>query len=164
LAGDNTKHSALSALTKVTDQLLRDDSIAQYAAVCIRQKPGTKSDIQVLLITSRNTRRWVIPKGWGMRKKKPHEVAQQEAWEEAGVRGRVRKKPLGYYTYRKKLRGGQEVPSLVQVHLLNASELDQEFPEKGQRELRWFSPLEAAAVVDEPELKSLIASFRSAPS
>ncbi|WP_315860365.1 NUDIX hydrolase [Rhizobium leguminosarum] len=93
-------------------------------------------------------------------KKKPHEVAREEAWEEAGVRGQVRKKPLGYYTYIKKLRGDKLVPSLVQVHLVNVSELEQDYPEKGQRDLQWFSPEEAAAAVDEPELSTLLGRIR----
>lgn len=95
-----------------------------------------------------------------MTKKKPHEVAREEAWEEAGVRGQVRKKPFGYYTYVKKLRGDGLVPSLVQVHLVNVSELEQDYPEKGQRDLQWFSPEEAAAAVDEPELSVLLGRVR----
>ncbi len=132
----------------------------QYAALCFRHVPGSEEPVQVLLITSRDTGRWVIPKGWGMSKRKPHEVAQREAWEEAGVRGRVRKKPYGYYTYRKKLCEEESVVSVVQVHLLSVLELDQEFPEKGQRELRWFSPAAAATAVCEPDLKWLIANVR----
>lgn len=87
-------------------------------------------------------------------------MAQREAWVEAGVRGRVRKRPCGYYTYIKELSEGEGVLSVVQVHLLSVLDLDREFPEKGQRQLRWFSPGAAAAAVCEPELKSLIASAR----
>jgi 8-oxo-dGTP pyrophosphatase MutT (NUDIX family) len=149
---EKTMRCKPARLLKVTEK--------QYAALCFRHVPGSDEPVQVLLITSRDTGRWVIPKGWGMSKKKPHEVAQREAWEEAGVRGRVRKKPYGYYTYRKKLSEEESVVSVVQVHLLSVLELDREFPEKGQRDLRWFSPAAAAAAVCEPDLKCLIANVR----
>lgn len=91
-----------------------------------------------------------------MGKKKPHEVAGQEAWEEAGVRGRIRKKPWGHYTYVKKLGDGELVPAMVQVHLIDVREIDDKFPERHQRRLEWFSPAVAALSVGEPELRGLI--------
>lgn len=91
-----------------------------------------------------------------MRKRRSHEVAGQEAWEEAGVRGRIRKKPWGHYTYVKKLDGGELVPAMVQVHLIDVREMDEEFPERHQRRLEWFSPAVAASSVSEPELRGLI--------
>lgn len=94
--------------------------------------------IEVLLITSRDSGRWVIPKGWPMRKKKPHQVARQEAWEEACVRGRVGKKAWGHYTYMKKLDDGELVPAVVQVHLLDVAQMEDDFPERQQRRLAWF--------------------------
>lgn len=160
MPADSTNRSALSKLMKVTDLLLKGKVMAQYAAACVRPNPGAENDVQVLLITSRDSRRWVIPKGWSMPRKKPHEIARQEAWEEAGVRGQVKRKPLGYYTYVKKLKGSGIAPALVQVHLLNVSELKRDYPERGQRELHWFSPEEAAGAVDEPELKSLLRGIR----
>ncbi|WP_309568503.1 NUDIX hydrolase [Rhizobium rhizogenes] len=132
----------------------------QIAALCFRHVAGDDEPIQVLLITSRDTRRWIIPKGWSMPKKRPHEVARLEAWEEAGVRGFVRKKPYGYYTYRKRLDDEISKLLIVQVHLLSVLELDRVFPEKDERELRWFSPAAAAAAVEEPDLKLLIANVR----
>ncbi|WCK80119.1 NUDIX hydrolase [Agrobacterium fabrum] len=96
----------------------------------------------------------------GNAQEKTHEVAAREAWEEAGVTGKVKKKPLGYYTYVKKVRVGEHVPSLVQVHLLRVTKLDDDYPESGQRKTSWFSPEEAAAVVDEPELAALLRSTR----
>ena len=133
----------------------------QFAALCFRHVPGEDVPIQVLLVTSRDTRRWIIPKGWSMPKKKPHQVARLEAWEEAGVIGRVRKKPYGYYTYRKKLPQEQNSLLLVQVHLMSVIELDCDFPEKDERELRWFSPKAAATAVAEPDLKLLIANVQA---
>ncbi|CAD0217417.1 8-oxo-dGTP pyrophosphatase MutT (NUDIX family) [Rhizobium skierniewicense] len=91
-----------------------------------------------------------------MSKKKPHQVAKQEAWEEAGVRGRVSKLPLGHYTYDKKISLDEVLPCLVQVYLLMVSEVEDEFPEKGQRRKRWCSPADAALAVNEPGLQQLL--------
>lgn len=145
-----------SELSNVTRQILDGQAVAQFAAICVRNRSAKEGDIEILLITSRDTGRWIIPKGWGMRHKKPHQVAKREAWEEAGVLGHVKKRPIGYYTYAKKLGRGEVVASLVQVHLLHVLALTKNYPEIGQRELRWFKPAEAAAAVNEPELKSLL--------
>jgi 8-oxo-dGTP pyrophosphatase MutT (NUDIX family) len=131
------------------------DARAQYAAICYRQTGDVGRPIEVLLITSRDTGRWVIPKGWPKRRKTGYEVARLEAWEEAGVRGRVWKSAWGHYTYPKKLDHGEIVPARVQVHLLDVRRMEDDFPERHQRKLRWFSPRVAASEVREPELQSL---------
>lgn len=153
---DTTKRGGLSQLSLVADKLCRGEILTQYAAICYRSTGQTDGSIEVLLITSRDSGRWIIPKGWPTRKKKPHEVAGQEAWEEAGVRGRIRKMPWGHYTYVKKLDGGELVPAMVQVHLIDVREIDDEFPERNQRKLEWFEPAVGASSVGEPELRGLI--------
>jgi 8-oxo-dGTP pyrophosphatase MutT (NUDIX family) len=153
---ERSKPAGLSQLALVADKLCRGEILSQYAAICYRHTGRADGSVEVLLITSRDSGRWVIPKGWPMRKKNPHEVAGQEAWEEAGVRGRIRKKPWGYYTYVKKLDGGELVPAMVQVHLIDVREIDDEFPERHQRRLEWFAPAVAASSVGEPELRGLI--------
>ena len=135
----------------------RPDVALQYGAICLRFSPGSDRAIEVLLITSRDTGRWVIPKGWGMAKKTSFEVAKQEAWEEAGIRGRVWKKSIGSFEYGKVLHDGETVPAQVRVHLILVSRVEQHFPEEDERTLRWCSPLEAAQLVDEPDLKALFA-------
>jgi 8-oxo-dGTP pyrophosphatase MutT (NUDIX family) len=130
----------------------------QFAAICHRTKKKT-GDLEVLLITSRDTGRWVIPKGWHMPGKQPHAIAEREAFEEAGIKGKASLEPIGYYTYMKKMRGGHKVQTRVQVHALEVKNLMKEFPEKGTRRLEWVSCEEAASRVDEPELKSLFADF-----
>lgn len=92
MPGEPAGQTALTRLTLVADKLWNRESRPQYAAICYRRTGESSCPIEILLITSRGTGRWVIPKGWPMGKKKPHEVASQEAWEEAGVRGRVRKR------------------------------------------------------------------------
>jgi 8-oxo-dGTP pyrophosphatase MutT (NUDIX family) len=145
----------LGQLASQAAKLFSGRTIEQYAALCYRRQPSS-DDIEVLLITSRDSGRWVIPKGWPMDRKLGHHVAEQEAWEEAGIRGKAKKKPFGYYTYIKSLDSGEKVPSLVQVHLLEITGVSTEFPEKGQRSIAWYPPYEAAARVREPELKGLL--------
>lgn len=152
--------SYLGRLAGATDQLLKGEAIEQFAAICYR-KVGDNL-VEILLITSRDSGRWIIPKGWPIAKLAPHQVAEREAWEEAGVKGKARKRPFGFYTYIKTLANGERVPSVVQVHLLQAEKIDEKFPEEKQRNSRWLPPLEAAALVHEPELKSLLGKVERA--
>src|SRR3546814_361253 len=138
--------------------MLRRPPRQQYAALCYRskKKPGVE---EVLLLTSRDTGRWAFPKGWPMPGKKAHAVAEREAFEEAGVKGKAAKEPFGFYHYPKGLQTGLKVPVRVQVHLLEVEEMLKNFREKGSRRLEWVSPDEAAARVNEPELKALFLEF-----
>lgn len=139
----------------------------QFAAICFRKQKKT-GEREVLVITSRDTGRWVIPKGWHMNGKLPHSIAEREAYEEAGVKGKAQREPLGYYSYQKRMKGDLKVPCRVQVHALEVKEMLKDFPEAGSRTLEWVSCEEAAARVDEPELKALFLEFgktvRSAPA
>ncbi len=112
--------------------------------------------VQVLLVTSRDTGRWVLPKGWLMKGKKPHRAAEQEAYEEAGLIGKVRKVPLGTYSYEKRLWTGSSVPCKVTVFPLRVEHHRDRWPEMNERERRWFSPDEAALVVAEDGLRHLL--------
>ncbi|MGG6892316.1 NUDIX hydrolase [Rhizobium sp. BR 315] len=132
-------------------------SAAQVGALCFRHTEI--GQIEVLLITTRETRRWTIPKGWPIKGLKPHEVAEREAWEEAGIKGKAKKKPYGYYTYLKRLADSRTIPAVVEVHALEVKEACDIFPEFGQRVLIWLPPAEAALQVPEPELKGLLAAF-----
>jgi 8-oxo-dGTP pyrophosphatase MutT (NUDIX family) len=130
----------------------------QFAALCYRiglenNKP------EILLVTSRDTGRWVIPKGWPMGAKAGHEVAAQEAFEEAGVSGETQRQPLGYFSYDKSMQNGLVLPVRVQVHALNVAAIADDFKEKGKRRVEWFSPEDAESRVLEPELKGLIRRF-----
>ena len=113
---------------------------------------------QVLLLTSRETKRWVIPKGWPMRGRKPHEAAAREALEEAGVIGHVKKKPIGSYVYFKRRAAHFDVCT-VEVYLLRVERQLETWREKHQRQARWFTPDEAAELVQEPGLIALLRSF-----
>ena len=129
----------------------------QVAALCFRR---TGKGLRVLLITSRDTGRWVIPKGWPMRNRSDAEAAAREAFEEAGVRGTITRRSVGHYTYPKKLANGRFLPCLVQVFALEVREMVKVYPETGQRRAKWFTPKKAAPKVLEPELGHLIRSFK----
>lgn len=123
----------------------------QIAALCL--DPATA---KVLLITSRGTGRWILPKGWPMNGRSLGEAAQQEAWEEAGVRGPLMRQEFGSYHYDKIQDRGFGIPVRVQVFGIEVQELCDNYPESGQRRRAWFTPVEAAELVEEPELKSLL--------
>lgn len=128
----------------------------QVAALCWRR---TRKGLRVLLITSRDTGRWIIPKGWPMRNRTEAGAAAREAWEEAGLRGEVSSDSIGVYTYRKRLQHGGVLPCVVRVYPIEAQEMLQKFPETGQRRARWFSRERAARKVQEHELAALIRGF-----
>jgi 8-oxo-dGTP pyrophosphatase MutT (NUDIX family) len=111
---------------------------------------------EVMLLTSRETRRWVIPKGWPMKRLKPHEVAAREAYEEAGLVGHViGKRPIGAYHYQKRLPRDRLLCEVLVFSLRVDGQLD-DWPEKAQRETRWFGLSEAASLVDEGGLAEVI--------
>jgi 8-oxo-dGTP pyrophosphatase MutT (NUDIX family) len=127
----------------------------QYAALPYRGD----QDVEILLLTSRDTGRWVLPKGWPMRGRKPRDAARREALEEAGVEGRVGKHPIGSFHYLKHLADGASVTCKVIVYPLAVERQRRRWLEQDQRKVGWFSPKEAALVVHEPELAALLASF-----
>jgi 8-oxo-dGTP pyrophosphatase MutT (NUDIX family) len=112
-----------------------------------------------MLVTSRETGRWIIPKGWPKKRKAPYASAAREALEEAGVIGQVGRDPIGSYSYKKRLKSGAVVACEVQVFPLEVKNQQKTRPEKGERELRWFSPTNAARAVQEPVLREIIRTF-----
>ena len=120
--------------------------------------------MQVLLVTSRESGRWVIPKGNFANTVSPHAAAAREAEEEAGVRGAVCPTPLGTYRYRKRKGSGASLMADVEVFPLSVSEELSDWKEKKQRQRRWFSLSDAANAVEEPDLRDLIRSFNAANS
>ena len=132
---------------------------SQFAALPWRR--GLNGAVEVLLITSRETHRWVIPKGWPIKGKSAWKSAAQEAFEEAGILGKIGKRPTGVYAYDKRLQNGRLQQVRVSVFDLQVESEAQVFPEAGQREKQWVSPQEAARLVDEPELMAVLATFKA---
>ncbi len=137
--------------------MLRRPPRLQYAALCYRVRMD--GSLEILLITSRDTGRWVVPKGWPMKGKRAYEVAAREAFEEAGVRGSCQRRPLGHYFYRKRMDGGFTIPCKVQIYTLEVTRLLRDFPEKDERKRVWFGYREAARRVVEPSLRKQILRF-----
>ena len=133
---------------------------AQVGALPVRGKAGA---YEGLLVTSRDTGRWIIPKGWPMKGLKDHDAAAQEALEEAGVVGRVHSHPMGAFTYVKRLAGDDPEPISVMVYLLDVSEEKLEWRERGQRERQWMVPREAAVLVGEPGLSEILSRVNAMP-
>ncbi|PJJ98806.1 NUDIX hydrolase [Lysobacteraceae bacterium NML75-0749] len=128
----------------------------QVAALCLRAHEDRR---EVLLITSKRQGRWILPKGWPMAGSDLPGSAQQEAWEEAGARGRVHPQPLGRYHYDSVLVEDFAQPVEVVVFQMDEVELADDYPEVGQRERRWWPLQQAAAQVDEPELAQILRSL-----
>jgi 8-oxo-dGTP pyrophosphatase MutT (NUDIX family) len=132
----------------------------QFAALCWRLG---KAGAEVLLISSRETGRWVIPKGWPMKGLAGHETAEIEAWEEAGITGRIAAAKLGHFSYEKIVKRDSKQerahPCVVDVFPLEVSAVAEKFPEQRQRRRKWFAPEKAARKVTEAGLKALLADF-----
>lgn len=135
------------------------DMRSQFAALCWRMQRG---HVQVLLITSRDTGRWIIPKGWPIDGLDGAGSAAREAWEEAGVEGVIGEESVGYYSYDKVMRG-HSLPCMVGVFPLRVMRLADRFPERKQRRRKWFAAEKAARKVAEPELRALLIAVAKAP-
>jgi 8-oxo-dGTP pyrophosphatase MutT (NUDIX family) len=125
----------------------------QYAALPYRHDDET---VEVLLVTSLGTKRWIIPKGWPMSGRRPHEAAAREALEEAGVVGTVGSEAIGTYRYDKRRKGGASVPCDVEVFPLDVGLQRKRWREKGRREVKWLPPEEAAKTVSDAGLGEII--------
>lgn len=129
----------------------------QYAALPYRLEP----ELEVLLVTSRETGRWVIPKGWPIRGKSRRATAEAEARQEAGVVGEIGKTALGQYDYVKVLKTGLAIPCRVTVFPLKVTGQKERWREQAQRTGRWFDGPTAAECVQEPQLAEIIRRFAS---
>jgi 8-oxo-dGTP pyrophosphatase MutT (NUDIX family) len=137
----------------LTRDMTAEHPAHQIAALPFRKRRGK---VEVLLITSRETKRWVIPKGWPMVGLKDYNAAKQEAYEEAGVRGRIGTKAIGHFDYVKRLKSGGEKHCRVEIYALKVFAMKRNWPEKSERTRAWFSVGEAAEKVVEAGLKVVI--------
>jgi len=129
----------------------------QVAALCLRRK-GRRCD--VLLVTSRGTGRWILPKGWPMKGRSLSETAAAEAWEEGGVTGDIHPESVGRYSARRVTEAGLGMRCEVHVFRLDVENIEDSFPEAGQRRRRWVSLSRAAKMVQEPSLSALLRSLK----
>jgi 8-oxo-dGTP pyrophosphatase MutT (NUDIX family) len=125
----------------------------QYAAIPVR---STADRTEVMLVTSRETRRWVIPKGWPEAGLEPHQLAEKEAFEEAGLVGHAADEPYGTYWYDKTLGSGRTVPCRVEAFLMEVERELDDWPERSERERRWVTASQAAMLVEEGGLVDML--------
>ncbi len=133
----------------------------QIAALPIRWNKNGK--LRVLLVTSRETRRWVMPKGWPMEGKKAWRAAEIEASEEAGISGAMSRIAIGTYDYKKKLNDGSKTRCRVKLFPMHVTRIHKKWPERSERRRKWFSLKAAARAVNEPELVDILKKLAKRP-
>src|SRR5208337_2061075 len=119
--------------------------LIQYGALPYRFTPT--GSLEILLITTKRSKRWIIPKGSPIKGLKPAKSAAREAYEEAGIRGTVEEKSIGSFRFQKTLEGSPNVMCKVRVYPLNVKQQLKAWPEALQRTPRWFDPAEALTAV-----------------
>jgi 8-oxo-dGTP pyrophosphatase MutT (NUDIX family) len=129
----------------------------QIGAIPYRHRPD--GAVEIMLVTTRETQRWIVPKGWPIRGLKGHEAAAREAMEEAGLVGEVGKKPIGRYTYWKR-RTRDFVLCKVRLYPLAVKDQLASWPEQDQRRSQWFTQADAADLVDEPALGTILRELK----
>jgi len=134
----------------------KTDLRTQFAALCYRMK---NDKIQFCLVTSRRTGRWIVPKGWPMNGETPMDAAATEAWEEAGVTGKIYPQPVGVFSYYK-VRSDDELPCMAVLYPLKVKKVHRKWPEHKERDRTWVSRKKAASMVTDPELSEMILRFQ----
>lgn len=129
----------------------------QSGALPYRRRRSKKAE--VLLVTGRRSGRWMIPKGWPMAGKSLADSAAQEAFEEAGIKGKIEPDPIGKFRHTKQHILFGEIEVDIHVHVLAVEKELGDWPERGERTRKWFKIDEAAARVDSVELRALIVQF-----
>jgi 8-oxo-dGTP pyrophosphatase MutT (NUDIX family) len=151
---DERRAPGRAAANRTVRQPSLSGAIRQYGVIPFRKDKSGR--IEVLLITSRDTGRWVVPRGNPIPGLSAPESAVQEAFEEAGIRGEVEALPIGTYGYEKKRASGLTEQAVVELFPLRVRETLDEWPERSQRARSWFACEEAADSVAEAELAALI--------
>lgn len=128
---------------------------AQFGALCYRMKDDR---VEICLVTTRRTKRWIVPKGWPMHKETPAKAAATEAWEEAGLKGNAFDNCLGAYSYDKETND-DILPVLTFVYPVEVTKQKSNWPERKERKRKWYSQKKAAKKVEEPGLKAIIKQF-----
>lgn len=130
--------------------------VVQYGVLPWRR---TADSFEVLLITTRTTHRWIVPKGWPEQGRTPCECAVQEAFEEAGVVGNVSDEVIGVFSHRKQLKSGDTIVCRVHIYAMEVTNFCDEWPEKYERKAKWSSVDEALSLITELGLRRIIAKF-----
>lgn len=142
-------------MPKELTKKLKSDVLRQVGALPVRVRNG---QVEVCLVTTRETGRWTIPKGWPMKGRHDHIAARIEAEQEAGITGRPRRKAIGSFNYWKRFLTHFALVE-VSVYRLDVTDRLKTWKEQGQRQVRWVLPADAALVVEEPGLTALLRQF-----
>ncbi len=140
-------------------EAIRTERAERRQVAALPWRRGSDGGVEILLVTSRETQRWVTPKGGRMPGKTDAEAAAQEAQEEAGVEGRITVEPIGTFRYLKVLKRRAARWCVVSLHALEVEIEHADWPERDERVRAWFSRDAAASQVDEPDLRIMIAAF-----
>jgi 8-oxo-dGTP pyrophosphatase MutT (NUDIX family) len=136
------------------DPIIRRPDGIQVAALVFKR---TAKGIKVLIVTSRRSKRWIIPKGWPIKGKSLADTAGTEAWEEAGFTNPLAPPlEIGTFRYEKQLTSGVPIPITVHIFALETDELAKKFPEKGQRRRKWVTPKRAKALLKNDDISSAL--------
>ena len=154
-------HSTRNRITEQVRRLIGGKPCRLQVAALPWRKTG--DGVEIMLITSRDTGRWVLPKGWPEGREQLFDTAAREAAEEAGLGGAVARLEIGSYYYGKELSSGLQRRCQVLVVPLEVDEMATAWPEKKERSRKWFSGAEAARLVRERDLGELIARFVKNP-
>jgi 8-oxo-dGTP pyrophosphatase MutT (NUDIX family) len=121
-----------------------------------------EGEVRVLLVTTRGKRDWIIPKGWPIRKLTPGATAAREAYEEAGLLGAIiGEEPIGRYRYEKRRNSREAAVHEVSVFLFAVKRQLRKWPEKAERETRWFAATEASTLVVQAGLAEILQTATS---
>ena len=137
--------------------MAKKEEAFQVAALCYRRR---KKDIEILLVKSLGRGNWILPKGWPMDDRSLAKAAATEAFEEAGAKGKIKKKPVGSYRYTKSRKNGEILQCQALAYEMEVSDIKKKFPESDIRTARWFTKKEAANNVAFKQLRKLIRDFQ----
>lgn len=138
--------------------MFRRPARVQIAALCHRKRGGVQ---EVLLITSKTTRRWILPKGWPILSYNAHRTAAIEAFEEAGVIGTARRKPFATFLSHKGGEAGFKIRTRVLVFLVDVESTTTDYPEYGKRDVRWVPIGEAIKMAGDPGLVDVLEKLKA---
>jgi len=155
-AAEDMKAPSTTWLESVVGLFIKPTRL-QIAALCYRM---TVSGVEVLLLTSREKGRWILPKGWPELELEAHETALLEAYEEAGVRGNADRQPYAKFASYKGLEKGLQIRTTVLAFRIEVTEILEDYPEKGQRQVEWMPIDEAIQRADEQGVKRLLKRFK----
>ena len=136
--------------------MAKKETALQVAALCYRRR---KKDIEILLVKSLGRGNWILPKGWPMEGRSLSKAAAAEAFEEAGAKGKIHKKPIGQYRYTKSAKNGDLIECHALAYEMEVTDIKKKFPESDFRTARWFSQRKAAESVAFKQLRKLIENF-----